>query len=109
MLRKGVLTVSRGKALFSTDQLIRVCEHMFEDLPFVAFKGPADARPYVVVIFSANCQYGDACEVKTRLEIFKKEAAVENFLIRFKMESIFSPEKYFQHLHSTRSIIPIHH
>ena len=53
MLRKGVLTVSRGKALFSTDQLIQVCKHMFEDLPFVAFKGPADMRPYVVVIFSA--------------------------------------------------------
>ena len=96
MLRKGVLTVSRGKALFSTDQLLHVCEHMFEGLPFVAFKGPADACPYVVVIFSANCQYGGVCEVKTRLEIFKKEAAVENFLIRFKIESIFSPEKYFQ-------------
>ena len=53
MLRKGVLTVSRGKALFLTNQLIQVCKHMFEDLPFVAFKGPADARPYVVVIFSA--------------------------------------------------------
>ena len=66
MLRKGVLTMSRGKALFSTDQLIQVCKHMFEDLPFVAFKGPTDARPYVVVIFSADCQYGDVCEVKTR-------------------------------------------
>ena len=98
MLRKDVLTGSRGKALFSTDQLIQVCKHKFEDLPFVAFKGPADACPYVVVIFSADCQYGDVCEVKTRLEIFKKEAAVDNFLIRFKVEAIFSPEKYFQHL-----------
>ena len=89
MLRKGVLTVSRGKALFSTDQLIQVGEHMIEDLPFVAFKGPADACPYAVVIFSPNCQYGDVCEVKTRLEIFKKEVAVDNFLIRFKVESIF--------------------
>ena len=70
-----MLTVSRGKALFSTDQLIRVCEHMFEDLPFVAFKGPADARPYMVVIFSVNCQYGDVCKVKTRLEIFKKRSS----------------------------------
>ena len=103
MLRKGVLTVSRGKALFSTDQLIQVCIHMFEGLPFVAFKGPTDARPYVVIIFSADCQYGDVCEVKTRLEIFKKEAAVENFLIRFKVESIFSPEKYFQHLQDRSS------
>ena len=98
MLRKGVLTVSRRKALFSTDQLIQVCEHMFEELPFVAFKGPADARPYVVVIFSPDCQYGDVCEVKTRLEIFKKKVAVDNFLIHFKVESIFTPEKYFQHL-----------
>ena len=98
MLRKGVLTVSRRKAPFSTDQLIQMCEHMFEDLSFVAFKGPADARPYVVVIFSPNCQYSDVCEVKTRSEIFKKEVAVDNFLIRFKVESIFSPEKYFQHL-----------
>ena len=95
ILRKGVLTVSRGKALFSTDQLIQVCEHMFEELPFVAFKGPADARPYAVVVFSPNCQYVDVCKVKTRLEIFKKEVAVDNFLIRFKVESIFTPEKYF--------------
>ena len=87
--------MSRGKALFSTDQLIQVCEHMFEDLPFVAFKGPADACPYVVVIFSANCEYGNVCEVKTRLKIFKKEVAVDNFLITFKADSIFSPEKYF--------------
>ena len=98
MLGKGVLTVSRGKALFSTDQLIQVCEHMFDELPFVVFKGPADACSYVVVIFSPNCQYDDVCEVKTRVEIFKREATVENFLIRFKVESIFSPEKYFQHL-----------
>ena len=103
MLRKGVLTVSRGKTSFSTDQLIQVCMHMFEGLPFVAFKGPADARPYVVVVFSADCQYGDVCEVKTRLEIFKKEAAVENFLIRFKVEAIFSPENYFQHLQDRSS------
>ena len=103
ILRKGVLTVSRGKALFSTDQLIQVCEHMFEELPFVAFKGPADARPYVVVIFSPNCQYGDVCKVKTRLEIFKKKVAVDNFLIRFKVESIFSPKKYFQHLQDQSS------
>ena len=95
MLRKGVLTVSRGKALFSTDQLIQVCIHMFEDIPFVAFKGQQTPGPYVVIIFSADCQYDDGCEVKTRLEIFKKEVAVENFLIRFKVESIFSPEKYF--------------
>ena len=45
MLRKGVLTVSRGKAFFSIDQLVQVCEHMFDELPFVAFKGPTDARP----------------------------------------------------------------
>ena len=76
---------------------------MFEDLPLVVFKGSTDARPYVVVIFSANCQYGDVCKVKTRLEIFKKEVAVDNFLIRFKMESIFSPEKYFQHLQDRSS------
>ena len=44
MLRKGVLTVPRGKALFPTDQLVQVCEHMFDKLPFVVFKGTADAR-----------------------------------------------------------------
>ena len=73
----------------------------------MAFKGPTDARPYVVVIFSANCQYDDVCEVKTRLEIFKKEVAVDDFLIRFKVESTFSPEKYIQHLQdrSSRFII----
>ena len=76
---------------------------MFDELPFVALKGPADARPYVVVVFSPNYQYGDVCEVKTRLEIFKKEAAVDNFLIRFKVESIFPSEKYFQHLQDQSS------
>ena len=98
MLRKGVLTMPKEKALFSTDQLVQVCEHMFDKLPFVVFKDPADACPYVVIIFSPNCQYGDVCEVKTRVEIFKKEAAMDNFLIRFKVECIFTPEKYIQHL-----------
>ena len=88
----------KRKALFSTDQLVQVCEHMFDKLPFVVFKDPADACPYVVIIFSPNCQYGDVCEVKTRVEIFKKEAAMDNFLIRFKVECIFTPEKYIQHL-----------
>ena len=103
MLRKDVLTVSRGKALLSTDQLVQVCEHMFDELSFVAFKDLADARPYVVVIFSPNCQYDDVFEVKTRLEIFKKEVAMNNFLIRFKVESIFTSEKYFQHLQDRSS------
>ena len=76
---------------------------MFEELPFVAFKGPTDARPYVVVIFSSYSQYGNVCKVKTRLEIFKKEVAVDNFFIRFKVESIFTPEKYFQHLQDRSS------
>ena len=51
MLRKGVLTVSGGKTLFSIDQLIQVCIHMFEGLPFVAFKGPADARQMPVLMW----------------------------------------------------------
>ena len=38
MLSKGVLTMSNGKALFSTDQLELVCEHMFDKLPFVILK-----------------------------------------------------------------------
>ena len=95
MLRKGVRTVSRGKTLFSTNQLIQVCIHMFDSLPFVAFKGPTDARPYVVIIFSADCQYGDVCEVKTRLEIFKKEAAVETFLSDLKRKLSFHPRNIF--------------
>ena len=80
MLRKVVVIVSRGIVPYSTDQLVKVCEHMFEKLPFFVFKGPADSHPYVVVIFSPNCQYGDVCEVKTRMEICKKKAAVDNFL-----------------------------
>ena len=65
---------------------------IFDKLPFVVFKGPADARHYVVIIFLPNCQYGDVCEVKTRVEIFKKEAEVDNFLIRFRW-SVFSPPR----------------
>ena len=103
MSRKGVLTVSREKALFSTDQLVLVCVHMFDKLAFVLFKGLADASPYVIIIFSSNCQYGDVCELKTRVEIFKKEAAVDDFLMRFKVECIFTPEKYFQHLQDRSS------
>ena len=76
---------------------------MFEELLFVAFKGPTDARPYVVVIFSPSCQYGNVCKVKTRLEIFKKEVAMNNFFTRFKVESIFTPEKYFQYLQDRSS------
>ena len=98
MLRKDVQTVSRGKALFSTSQLVLVYEHMFEKLPFVVFKGQAVAHSFVVIIFSPNCQYGDVCEVKTRVKIFKKEAGIDNFLIRFKVECVFTPEKYIQHL-----------
>ena len=71
-----------------------VCEHMFDKLQFVLFKG----RLYMIIIFSSNCQYGDVCELKTRVEIFKKEVVVDNFLSRFKVESIVTSEKYFQHL-----------
>ena len=61
----------------------------------------------MIIIFSPNCQYGDVCELKTRVEIFKKEVAMDNFLMRFKIECIFTPEKYFQHLQdrSSRFII----
>ena len=79
---------------------MQVCKHIFNRLPFIVFKNLADALPYVVIIFSPNCQYGDVCEVKTRVEIFKKEAVVDNFLIRFKVECTrnFTTEKYIQHL-----------
>ena len=33
----------------------------------------------------------------------KKKAAVHNFLIQFKVESIFKSEKYFQHLQDRSS------
>ena len=85
MLRKGVLTESRGKAFFLADQLVLVCEHMFDKLLFVVFKGSAEAHPYVVIVFSSNCHYGDVCKVEIRVEIFKKEAAVNNFLFWFKV------------------------
>ena len=103
------LTVSRGKALFSINQLVQMCVHMFDKLPFVVFKDPAYARPCVVIIFSPDCQYGNVCEVKTRMEIFKEEAAMDNFLIGFKVECIFTPEKYFQRLQdrSSRFVIRI--
>ena len=45
MLRKGVLTVARKKALFSTDQLVQVCEHMFDAL----------ATPYRHCFGCLNC------------------------------------------------------
>ena len=45
---------------------------MFDKLPFVFCKGPADASPYVLIIFSPSSQYDDVCEVRTRGEIFKK-------------------------------------
>ena len=72
MVRKGMLTVLREKALFSTDQLVKVCEHMFQKLSLLFFKGPADSCPSVVVIFSPNCQYGDVCEVKNESGDFQK-------------------------------------
>ena len=36
--------------------------------------------------------------LKTRMEIFKKEAGVDTFLIQFRVVPIFTPEMYLQHL-----------
>ena len=64
MLRNVMLIISKGKSLFSTDQLVKVCEHTFEKLLFVVFKAPADSRPYVVIVFLHNSQYEAVVKLK---------------------------------------------
>ena len=51
-----------------------------------------------MVIFSPNSQYDDVLEVKTRVEVYKKDVAVDNFFICFKVKSVFTSEKHILYL-----------
>ena len=51
LLRKAVVSVRKGKFMFSTEQLSRVVQMVMETKPYLLFRPKSDTKDYVILVF----------------------------------------------------------
>ena len=98
LLRKAVLSVKRGKEMFSTDQLSKVVSMLMKNLPFILFRPKSNTKDYVILLFWATSIDESDCEVQRFVEVVKQEIAVDGFQLRFTVENVPSPRRQFLYL-----------
>ena len=47
LLRKAIISIKRGKVMFSMDQLVQVVDVMIENLPYIVFRPKSKTKEYV--------------------------------------------------------------
>ena len=79
LLIKAIISVKRGKVMFSMDQLVQVVDVIMGNLPYILFRPKSE---YVVLLFWSTNMDDAACEVQKNMEIIKREVAVDQFQLR---------------------------
>ena len=51
LLRKAIISVKRGKVMFSMDQLVQVVDVVMGNLPYILFRPKSKTKEYVVLLF----------------------------------------------------------
>ena len=67
-LKKAVVSVKRGKFMFSTDQLAKVVQVLMENFPYILFRPKSDVKEYVILLFWSTDTDDSACQVQKRFE-----------------------------------------
>ena len=106
-IRKAVMTVSKGKTLFSLSQLTKAVKILIKEVPFIVFKPKCEFKPYLNVVFWIKDEDEDCCSIINRIESVKKEIAVDGINIKFEPEKIFFPSTYILNLIEKNSEIEI--
>ena len=58
LLRKAIISVKRGKVMFSMDQLVQVVDVIMGNLPYILFRPKSETKEYVVFLVY---QHGRGC------------------------------------------------
>ena len=97
-LKKAVVSVKRGKFMFSTDQLTKVVQVLMENFPYILFRPKSEVKEYVILLFWSTDTDDSACQVQKRFEIVKQEIAVDLFQLRCIVENVPAPRRQFLYL-----------
>jgi len=98
LLRKAVISVKKGKLMFSAEQLNRVAKMIMSKKPYLLFRPKAETKSYVILIFWSTSIDDTECAIQQQAEIVKQEVAVDHFQLRFKVENIASPRRNLLYL-----------
>ena len=98
LLRKAVISVKKGKLMFSQEQLARVVTFLMENIPYILFRPTSETKEYVILIYWATSVDDTVCAIQQRAEIVRQEVAGDNFQLRFKTETIPNPRRYMMYM-----------
>ena len=94
LLRKAVVSVKKGKMMFSTEQLSRVVALIMQNMPYLLFRPKTQNKEYIVLIFWAT-SFDDSCyAIQQKAEVIKQEVSVDDYKLRFKVENITAPRRF---------------
>ena len=62
LLRKAIISVKRGKVMFSMNQLVQVVDVMMENLPYILFRPKSEIKENVILLFWSTNMDDAACE-----------------------------------------------
>ena len=94
LLRKAVVSVKKGKFMFSTEQLSRVVQMIMENKPYLLFRPKSDTKDYVVLVFWSTNFDDTLCNIQENAEVIKQEVLSDGYQLRFKVENIPSPRRF---------------
>ena len=98
LLRKAIISARKEKISFSIEQLLKACEVLFEDTPYIVFKSPKESRLYVIVLFWACDFQEENCSVLKHLDAVRKDVAVNGVEIKIDIDAVFAPPRYVLYL-----------
>ena len=94
LLRKAVVSVKKGKFMFSPEQLSRVVQMIMEKKPYLLFRPKSDTKDYVILVFWSTSFDDSACSIQQNAEVIKQEVLADGYQLRFKAENIPSPRRF---------------
>ena len=98
LLQKAIISVKRGKVMFSMDQLIQVVDVMMENLPYILFRPKSETKEYVVLVFWSTNMDNVHVKYKKKMEIIKQEIAVDQFQLCCVVENVPATRRQFLYL-----------
>ena len=95
MLRKGIISVKNGKSLFSINQLTQAVDSFMGASPHILFRPPSNAKNYLVLLFWATDTEDENCLLQQKVDLVKREIAVDGFELRFVVERVVLQQIYY--------------
>ena len=98
LLRKAVVSVKKGKLMFSTEQLNRVVALIMQNMPYLLFRPKTEDKEYVVLTFWATSFDDSCCALQQMADVIKQEVSVDDFKLRFEVENILSARRFMLYM-----------